>query len=77
LVCLSSRARSYQPLGPQCRSWGAEKPLIDYCKENGYPACCRDPCSVVSQYSMGNNELNYVTMIDVEVRARGAHGCLL
>jgi hypothetical protein len=58
----ATNVANYQPLGPACNSPGALR-LSDFCRQSGYPPCCRDPCGVLDEYSEGNNELNFVQLL--------------
>ena len=72
---------NYRGVGTACPSAAFAQPLHEYCgcviTEDDPPQelpctshepCCRDPCGMLSQYSDGNNELNYVAMLRQELK---------
>ena len=68
----SVNVANYQPLGTPCPA--TSFPLHEYCKRDGGrepPACCRDECGLIEQWSDGNNELNYAQMLAGHLREHG------
>lgn len=61
----STNVANYQPLGVKCPWSSQDGYRNDYCL-NGQHAtdlCCADPCSLLSQWNAGNNELNYASLL--------------
>ncbi|KAL1499081.1 hypothetical protein AB1Y20_013595 [Prymnesium parvum] len=68
----STNVGAYQPIGTACPA--SAFPLAAYCRgpwglSHPLPPCCRDPCAP-SGYatSDGNNELNFVQALDMQLR---------
>ena len=57
---MSSNVANYQTLGVACPASAFANKLPLYCQQNKTDPCCADPCKMLSQWSSGNNELNYV-----------------
>mmetsp|Transcript_43296 Transcript_43296/g.135357 ORF Transcript_43296/g.135357 Transcript_43296/m.135357 type:complete len:776 (+) Transcript_43296:48-2375(+) len=57
----ATNVANYQALGVQC-PWCPDQGFRNgYCMngKHGSDPCCADPCSLLSQWNFGNNELNY------------------
>jgi cellulose 1,4-beta-cellobiosidase len=57
----ATNVANYQPLGEKCPFEPDSDTRNGYCLNNRHSseACCADPCGLASQWSAGNNELNY------------------
>ena len=68
----ATNVANYQPLGSPCpasalnENWPQLGP--QYCDRNGSPTCCDDPCGLLTQFSNGNNEHNFVQLLAARVR---------
>jgi len=61
----STNVANYQPVGEKCPWVSADGYRNDYCLGGQHTTdiCCKDPCSLISQWDAGNNELNFVQLL--------------
>jgi len=62
----TTNVANYQPLGVPCPVSAFDDSMHNFC-ETSTDACCTDPCGLVSQYSGGNSEYNYVQALTKEI----------
>ena len=61
----STNVANYQPLGIKCPWVSQDGYRNDYCLggQHATEPCCADPCSLISQWNAGNNELNFASLL--------------
>eukprot|EP00966_Prymnesium_polylepis_P220010 5089580-Prymnesium_polylepis.1 len=72
----ASNVANYQALGAPCpidwdtgvQSASSVQTLKTYCLNNQLDACCADACGLLSQWSGGNNEYNYVALMTAAMK---------
>lgn len=77
----ATNVANYQSLGSPCPApafFDEGWPQLgqQYCAQHSGEACCRDPCSLLTQYNSANNEHNYVQLLAARARRSQLNGLL-